>query len=609
MKSLDQNSLSSNWKYLLPISLLVFLVPLIVFMKVVQLTPIEIVYWKGGAENPDFFSYYKMITLNVLTVLAMIFTYFYFKRDDRDLIRTKIYIPMAVYGVLIVLSTLLAEHKSVAFVGFVDRYEGVLVLLSYLVLMFIVLNIVNDSKSAKIILYPLIASATIIGLIGVFQYMGYDFFQTSFGKRQILPLKYSSMADQLQFNFGATTIYSTLYNTNYVGSYMAIVFPILLALLVLIKDIKKKIILAPLTLLMFLTLVGSNSRGGMFGTAVAVIIFLIAIRKQVFEQWKIVLISVLILSIGVTSVNKLSGGRLNSQITRLKADIVSFLNKEEKIEDPDAYIIKDLWTKDNILEIETSRETLKMRINKEQVEFLDEKDNIIETEYNLETGSIILSDERYAGYNLSMLSDGEKPRIELNLGGHIAKFVVVDNKFEHYKGPGISKEIKRVESYGFEGKEDLGSYRGYIWSRTLPMLKENIVIGNGPDTYAIYFPQEDFVGRFNTNTLAGNMIVDKPHNLYLQIATNTGVLSLFAFLAIVIMYIAKSVKIYFKSQLQDEMEILGLGLFIAVIAYLLAGIFNDSVVSVAPIFWAVLGMGVAINGKVIKCNSDCEQEY
>ncbi len=75
------------------------------------------------------------------------------------------------------------------------------------------------------------------------------------------------------------------------------------------------------------------------------------------------------------------------------------------------------------------------------------------------------------------------------------------------------------------------------------------------------------------------------------------------------MYIAKSIKIYFKSQLQDEMEILGLGLFIAVIAYLLAGIFNDSVVSVAPIFWAVLGMGVAINGKVIKCNSDCEQEY
>ena len=36
-------------------------------------------------------------------------------------------------------------------------------------------------------------------------------------------------------------------------------------------------------------------------------------------------------------------------------------------------------------------------------------------------------------------------------------------------------------------------------------------------------------------------------------------------------------------------------MFAAVVGYLGAGIFNDSVVSVAPIFWILLGCGIAVN--------------
>ena len=35
-----------------------------------------------------------------------------------------------------------------------------------------------------------------------------------------------------------------------------------------------------------------------------------------------------------------------------------------------------------------------------------------------------------------------------------------------------------------------------------------------------------------------------------------------------------------------------LGIFVAIIGYLVAGIFNDSAVSVAPIFWLLLGTGI-----------------
>ena len=40
---------------------------------------------------------------------------------------------------------------------------------------------------------------------------------------------------------------------------------------------------------------------------------------------------------------------------------------------------------------------------------------------------------------------------------------------------------------------------------------------------------------------------------------------------------------------------------LSVTAYLVAGTFNDSIVSVAPLFWILLGTGIGIN-KIIKDN-------
>ncbi|GAB6100352.1 hypothetical protein JCM16358_22310 [Halanaerocella petrolearia] len=39
----------------------------------------------------------------------------------------------------------------------------------------------------------------------------------------------------------------------------------------------------------------------------------------------------------------------------------------------------------------------------------------------------------------------------------------------------------------------------------------------------------------------------------------------------------------------------GVGVFTAFIAYVITGLFNDSVISVAPVFWSLLGIGISIN--------------
>ncbi len=83
--------------------------------------------------------------------------------------------------------------------------------------------------------------------------------------------------------------------------------------------------------------------------------------------------------------------------------------------------------------------------------------------------------------------------------------------------------FQQVQSFGFEGRERMLSNRGYIWSRSLPLLKNTLFIGTGADVYPFNFPQTDIVGKVNAFGYY-DIIVDKPHNMYLQTAIQFGII-------------------------------------------------------------------------------------
>lgn len=91
------------------------------------------------------------------------------------------------------------------------------------------------------------------------------------------------------------------------------------------------------------------------------------------------------------------------------------------------------------------------------------------------------------------------------------------------------------------------------------------------------------------------MIVDKPHNLYLQIGINEGGVALLAFLVMMAAHLIDSFRLYALRREYDGQQIVGAAVALAIIGYLGAGFFNDSIVSVAPIFWVLFGVGVAVN--------------
>ena len=113
--------------------------------------------------------------------------------------------------------------------------------------------------------------------------------------------------------------------------------------------------------------------------------------------------------------------------------------------------------------------------------------------------------------------------LDLGYKGEL-RFLMYDNNFYPVLSDGsVVKDIFSGTDTQTARFDNLFTGRGYIWRNTLPILKNTLIFGHGAGTFEMYFKQFDFVGLLNSQ---GNvdLIIDKPHSLYLQIACNQGVL-------------------------------------------------------------------------------------
>lgn len=581
---------------LLPLMFLLVVVPLIVHLKVIPLTGASFDFWTGQKENLDFFSYYKMVWIIISALLAVAAMAIFVVIYGSDQIKVSFYyIPMAVYAFFVILSTEFSKYGDISLKGFTDRYEGMYVLLAYMALLFVTINLVNKELHIKILLGALFTGAIVISVIGVFQYVGYDFFKSTIGMSLILPQAYESMADKLQFQFGKNVIYSTLYHLDYVGSYMAMLFPLAFTLCILIKKKWIKVLFALLALLIAVNWLGSTSRAGMLGGFIAIVILMILINKVVIKNWKYFLSGFIILGVLIFGLNYISNGYLGSRIGSLINNAAQIVQSKENSDSKANMLLQGLDISGKQATLVTSTETLVLSMNHNQVVFKDKDQKPISVNYDKKTGKMNLLDDRYKDYELTVGKVDEMNVLQLQKGPLNFKFWLDKGRIMLLNNRNQIVNIEPVEKWGFEGKELLGSSRGYIWSRSIPLLKHTLAVGYGPDTFAIYFPQNDFMGK--AYAYNGDMwqLVDKPHNFYLQVGLNTGIISLIALLSLFIVYFVRSVRLYIKNDYSNFISQAGVGIFVSICGYLGAAFFNDSVVSVAPVFWVLLGMGISIN--------------
>lgn len=201
---------------------------------------------------------------------------------------------------------------------------------------------------------------------------------------------------------------------------------------------------------------------------------------------------------------------------------------------------------------------------------------------------MLLTDEDenpYEELHLSQVQYGNYDCVELMIGDHNILFTYIDDVGYYYVNTlGATDQCRSGNIRTFsalDGHESLLNGRGYIWSRTIPLLTDCIFLGKGQDTFAIYFPNNDYLGRLNYGY--ENVLITKPHSIYLQIAVQTGVLSVIAYIGMFVIFCI----LFFRKKGFTA-------LFISITSFMILGLTNDSMIGCSILYWVILGFGISV---------------
>lgn len=587
-------------------------------------------FWTtGDPTQTDFFSYSKMIILLVFAILALLMILFKITTQSLIIKKTYAYIPMAVYSAFVILSYLMSDYKDFALLGYNDRFEGTLPLLAYMVGLFFIINVINGEKSVKAIIYGLVCSSTILSLLGISQALDKDFFRTPMGQKLLMPNYMTEsgfttweLVDQatekgelfLNFTFTNREIYQTVYNINYVSFYLTLLIPLFGMLFIrsfnLGKEEKlwKKIGWGVMFGLVIFNLIGSASSGGFLGMAAVVLLAIILLNKKILKWWKPVLILIIIAAIcfGITVdrwLPELTGAA--KSVTGANNVIVDDTDTEKELGELSRCHIDSIITNEDSIDVSINGNAFSIVLEKDgddvrSFTVKDSEGKELAMKPVPEEGVYVINDERFAGLaNVGYTTNEGLFYIILQTYGQDWLFPITEDGIMFRNGFGNFVDLYDVPAIGWEDNQRFGTGRGYIWSRTIPMMKETVLMGHGADTYALYYPHEDYVGKYNSGTYSSNIniIVDKPHNMYMGMWVGTGGISVLALLALYGIYLFQSSKLYLKNSFanNDFLTFAGSGIAFGVFGFLVAALVNDSTVSVMPIFYGLLGTGIAIN--------------
>ena len=588
---MNSNGLKKESKsYIISALPVIFLVSVFLFAihAVIVKTGLDGMFWYGeSGYTVDVYAYFRMQIFIVLSIISIVYLIISVLSGSAKVYKNKVYIPMLIYVVMVFISYMTSDYKHIAAVGFYERYESTFVLIGYMAITFYAMNMINDERAFKLIFYIFSACCAVLGIWGVLQTFEIDIYSLpswlymNSEISQMTNLKISGIADSVRWFFT---------NQNYSSFFM--VFPICISGMLIIwsQKIQWKIAFTVLLALMFYSLFNAKSLGGMVGAAVSAVVGLIVFNKKLIE-WKTSVVLIIIAGIVSAAVSLPSiMGEIGSV-----TPVASLFSKTAYADDAQHEGLKYV----DIDYVVTDGNNIIFNFAGTEVTIKTESGRVLGV-YGADGSEIGLNTD-YMQISEGEFEDTGYKTVNVKTANATWSFADLDGELYFVTPTGKGAKLDKVESFGFENSQDFATYRGYIWSRTLPLIKDTILIGHGADTFALYFPQADYAGKYNIGYFsdATDIVIDKPHNMYLGMAVNTGVISLIAALCVFAFYLIDSFKIYSKNEYSGFISLMGAGVFVAVCGFLVAGLVNDSTVQVMPTFYALLGTGFAAN-RVLK---------
>ncbi|MCL1878584.1 MAG: O-antigen ligase family protein, partial [Defluviitaleaceae bacterium] len=598
---------------------------------------------------PDFLSYWKSIFV-LFPAIAIAFLYVsdLITRgnlpDLRKFIKKPPVIFSGVFLIFMLISTVFSQFSRTAWLGTYHRDEGAFMWMAYFVIFFAAVHFGRKIENAKYILYALAFSSIIMGAIGVSQFAGRDFFNT--GLAQWLVTVGTPFFDQRSdITIAFEIAYGTLFNPNTFGKYSAMLSPVLIISAITlfisahVKKDKRFIAASAVVflagLLMLFSVFASSSLGGLIGIITAAIVLAVTLlvfginfirrsEEKITPPQKRTMVIAAVSSLGLILAMIVAIGLfppLNERVTFL-------FNRIGREMAADTTAMNNYVFNENVMTVYGSDgKILSLTVHGSDGE-------LTAITVRDAAGNEVLPASQYTPPEL--LFDGEEvPRIPattytyeipnyrevtiakaphefayLHAGNVEPFFLAYDNgRIYGIHGvmhmgvifdtrPGALLDLHRdIPAWGFEGRETWGSSRGYIWSRSFPLMPSRTIIGSGPDSFINVFPNHDMVSgrRYFNNPY---QIVDKAHNFFIQTWITTGGISALALFGLFGHYIITTFLSLAKSKDEPIFSFgLRLGLLAGISAFCMAGMATDTTIGSMGVFIVLLGVGYGVNVK------------
>lgn len=151
---------------------------------------------------------------------------------------------------------------------------------------------------------------------------------------------------------------------------------------------------------------------------------------------------------------------------------------------------------------------------------------------------------------------------------------------------GFLYEIHMLLHGNFE--DEFGTYRVFLWKRTLMLVKDYPLFGSGPDTFAIRF-----MAKFTDDIMKiGPLTInDTAANVYLTMIINIGIVGLISYITFLFFQIKEGI---------NKMNKYSCVLLIPIICFLIQDFFNLWVVIITPIFWLLMAIHyISLNESIV----------
>ena len=418
--------------------------------------------------------------------------------------------------------------------------------------------------------------------------------------------KYSQAAG-ISFKEGYSSVVMTFSNPNYAGTYVALILPVVIAFIFLKVSDKKwgslccKAAGVLITAGFVKTLIGSGSTAAGLTLAALVVVTLIFLFISYFnpknKAWWIALAAIVVIGIG-SIFGILQTNYAKSALDKIKNGSVDTRNLISIVNETPTRL-KVNFRNGEYFDLDVSLENGTTPAFK----VTDSKGADIPLTHN--ASAYIPNDARYNMISLApasySLPSNYSPTNSISPAFVLSDtpnqitftFVYYGNEWKYYTPYGKLITLKEVAHFGFKNSENIANRRGYIWSRTIPLMKTYWFTGVGPNAFIIAFPNTDFVGSKRVG--GGTVLVDKPHNTFLQTYVQTGGISAITYAILEILYIIQCIRLFWRRKLSGNLDRIGFGLFMSSLAFTIVGLTNDAVVGVQSSYWILLGLGFAVN--------------